>query len=425
MDDRIGDLSSADILIDRGAITAIASGLIGDGATVIDASNMIALPGVIDAHTCIWQTVLRGYIPDLWEDVYFPNFLPLRRKFRPQDNFNAAYIGGFEMLAHGATTVVDYCHNVLGPSYADAALAGLAETGIRRVFTYSFMCAQPDKFDSRDARYADAERIHRSFHDRDSLTTVAFGVDSYGSPDLSRQLEFTRSLGAPSCIHIHAPGAISNMRAQKLIGRDLLAIHGNSIADDELQMMADEGMGLCFTPSADVQGTPADVVRRAINAGVQVVFGCDIPCHVASDPIMQLRIMYNVQGYIDGQLARGAGDGGSRRPKTRPGRALSPRELLKIATIGTAKIFGLEDRIGSLTPGKRADLLLIRRGLFGPSISNDLCAHIMLHTTARDIDTVLVDGAIRMRDGALLDFDAKRAASLMTESRRHLIASAE
>ncbi len=169
-------------------------------------------------------------------------------------------------------------------------------------------------------------------------------------------------------------------------------IHGNLISNDELERMAKTGMPLCFTPTADTQGTPADVVRRAFDRGVDVVFGCDIPCTVASDPLGQLRVMFNVQGFLDGAMERSFSAVLGRRPAVRPGLpSLLPRRLLEIATIGTARVLGMADRIGSLTPGKRADIVLIRKGPFGDSVVDDACAHVLLQTSPREVDTVLVD----------------------------------
>jgi len=139
MDGGLGDLPSADILVEDGAICAIGPSLPADGAERIDAAGMIALPGIIDAHTCLWQTVLRGYVPDLWPGTYYSGLLPLRRHYTPEDNFNAAYVGAFEMLSYGTTTVVDYCHDIAGPAYAPRSIEALKATGIRHLFTYSFM----------------------------------------------------------------------------------------------------------------------------------------------------------------------------------------------------------------------------------------------------------------------------------------------
>jgi 5-methylthioadenosine/S-adenosylhomocysteine deaminase len=422
MDAALGDLPFADILIEDGAIRAVGPSLAAaTDAQQIDGSGMIALPGIIDAHTCLWQTVLRGYVPNLWPGAYYSALLPLRAHYTPEDNFNAAYVGGFEMLSYGTTTVVDYCHNIGSPDYAPRSIEALKATGIRHLFTYSFMTFQPDGFPAA-ARFDDARSVYDKFHDPAGLTTIGIGVDSIGAPALEKQLSFARALRAPSCIHVNETGTIERLHALGLLGPDLLVIHGNLITNGELELMAKARMPICFTPTADTQGTPADVVRRAIDRGVDVVFGCDIPCSIASDTIGQLRVMFNVQGFLDGAMERSFASVVGRRPPVRPGvPLLTPRRLIETATIVAARVLGLDDRIGSLTPGKRADIVLISKGPFGDSIASDPCAHVLLQTSPRDIDTVIVDGKIRMRGGVLADFDPQRAAAMVRESRQRIL----
>ena len=365
---------------------------------------------------------MRGFVPDLWPGAYYSTFLPLRSRYTPQDNFNAAWIGGFEMLSYGTTTVVDYCHDIRSPAFAPASIAALKETGIRHLFTYSFMPVGPDEFTAPEERLADGGRIYDEFHDPKGLTTVGFGVDSIGGAGLEAQLAFARARRAPSCIHVNEAGTIDRLDAMGLLGPDLLVIHGNLISNGELDRMAKAGMPLCFTPTADTQGTPADIVRRALDRGVDVVFGCDVPCTVASDPLGQLRVMFSVQGFLDGAMERSFSSVLGRRPAVRPGLpSLLPRRLLEIATIDTARVLGMADRIGSLTPGKRADIVLIRKGLFGDSVVDDACAHVMLQTSPREIDTVLVDGTVRMKSGTLVGFDPLRVAPMMRESRQRIL----
>ncbi len=426
MDAVLGDFSQADILVEDGKIGAVGPSLPAADAEPIDGAGMIALPGIIDAHTCLWQTVLRGHVPDLWPGAYYSKFLPLRSRFTAEDNFNAAYVGGFEMLSYGTTTVVDYCHNIRGPDYAPASIAGLKEAGIRHLFTYSFMSVEPARFPQPEDRFADARLVYDKFHDPAGLTTIGFGIDSIGAlgleNGLEKQLAFSRALNAPSCIHVNETGTIDRLNASGLLGPDLLVIHGNLITNGELELMAKARTPLCFTPTADTQGTPADVVRRAIDRGVEVVFGCDIPSSIASDPIGQLRVMFNVQGFLDGVMERSFSTVVGRRPPVRPGLPLlTPRKLLEVATIRTARVLGLDDRIGSLTPGKRADIVLIRKGPFGDSVASDPCAHVLLQTSPRDIDTVLVNGEVRMRAGVLLAFDPKRAAAMIRSSRQRIL----
>jgi cytosine/adenosine deaminase-related metal-dependent hydrolase len=422
VDAALGDFSQADILVEDGKIRAVGPSLPAADAEAIDGAGMIALPGIIDAHTCLWQTVLRGYVPDLWPGTYYSKLLPLRSRYTAEDNFNAAYVGGFEMLSYGTTTVVDYCHDIRSPAYAPASIAALKETGIRHLFTYSFMPVLPDEFARPEDRLADGRRVYDKFHDPAGLTTIGFGAESIGAPGLEKQLAFARALKAPSCIHVNETGTIDRLHASGLLGPDLLVIHGNLITNGELELMAKARMPLCFTPTADTQGTPADVVRRAVDRGVEVVFGCDVPCSIASDPIGQLRVMFNVQGFLDGAMERSFSTVIGRRPAVRPGLPLlTPRKLLEIATIGTARVLGLDDRIGSLTPGKRADIVLIRKGPFGASVVEDACAHVLLQTSPRDIDTVLVDGEVRVRAGVLAGFDAERAAAMVRSSRLRIL----
>jgi cytosine/adenosine deaminase-related metal-dependent hydrolase len=421
MDPALGDLSASDILVENGAIAAIGPSLQALDAERIDASGMIALPGIIDAHTCLWQTVLRGYVPDLWTGAYYSKLLPLRARYTPDDNFNAAYVGGYEMLSYGTTTVVDYCHNISTADYAPRSLEALKTTGIRHLFEYSFMTFQPDNFPPA-ARFDDARRVYDRYHDPAGITTIGFGVDSIGAEGLPLQLRFARELEAPSCIHVNEAGTIDKLNAAGLLGPDLLVIHGNLVSNPELEAMARARTPLCFTPTADTQGTPADVVRRAMDRGVDVVFGCDIPCSIASDTLGQLRVMFNVQGYLDGAMERSFSTVLGRRPAVRPGMPLlTPRKLIETATVTAARVLGMDDRIGSLAVGKRADVVLIRKGPFGNSIADDLCAHVLLQTSPRDIDTVMVDGRVRMRGGKLEGFDPERAAAMVRESRRRIL----
>ena len=422
MDATLGDFASADILVKDGVIAAVGPSLASPDAETIDAAGMIALPGIIDAHTCLWQTVLRGSVPDLWAGTYGTKLLPWRRGYSAEDNYNSAYVGAFEALSYGTTTIVDYCHNIHGPGYADASIKALRESGIRHLFEHSFMSPPGDTFKTLDERFAEGRRVYETFHDPDSLTSIGFGVDSIGSPDIARQLAFSRQYKAPSCIHVNETGTVAKLHADVLLGPDFSVIHGNLLSNAELDMMAGAHMPLCFTPTADVNGTPADVVRRARDRGVDVVFGCDIPCSVATDTIGQLRIMFNLQGFLDGAMERSFSTVLGRRPPLRPGMPLlPPRELIRIATIVAARVLGLDDKIGSLTPGKRADIVLVRKGPFGDSIENDACAHVLLQTSPRDIDTVFVDGKIRMRGGVLAGFDPKRAASMVRASRRRIL----
>ena len=218
-------------------------------------AGMIALPGIIDAHTCLWQTVLRGYVPDLWHGTYNTKLLPLRARYTPDDNFNAAYVGGFEMLSYGTTTVVDYCHNIGSPDYAPRSLEALKtdrHPAPVRIFVHDLPAGQLSRWrPGSTTRGASTTAITIPPASRPS----ASASNSIGAPKVSTlQLRFARELEAPSCIHVNEAGTIDKLNAAGLLGPDLPVIHGNLISNPELETMAKARMPLCFTPTADTQG---------------------------------------------------------------------------------------------------------------------------------------------------------------------------
>jgi 5-methylthioadenosine/S-adenosylhomocysteine deaminase len=244
-----------------------------------------------------------------------------------------------------------------------------------------------------------------------------------GADSIPLQLQFARERGVQSCIHINRFNEIAWLGKEGLLGPDLLAVHGNLISDPELDMMANVGMPVCFTIPVDVQGTPADVVGRALARSVPVIFGCDVASHVASDLLHHLRVLFYVQGFLDGARERAFNTVTTRRPAARAGLPLLyPRDLLRIATIESAKVLGLADCIGSLTPGKSADIVLVDRGLFGDSAVDDPCAHILLQTSARDVSDVLVNGEHLVRNGSLVRYDRERVTAMGRGAQRILAA---
>lgn len=424
MDDDVGDHDRADILVVGNEIAQIAPSIEADADETIDAAGKIAIPGLIDSHNHLWETPLRG-LASLWNPSYHAQVLPRRWFYRPEDMYNAGHAAGFEALSYGTTTIVDYCHNIGKPGQAAAAIDGLSSTGIRSAFAFSLRIYPGEDFKSRPEKFAEAEKVHKDYHRPGALTSLMMAVNEpFAAPmdTIAEDVSFTRSLGVPITFHSIFSSHITGLNKAGLLGKDILAVHCNVLTDDELDMMAETGAALCFTPSVDVYGTPADVVGRARKRGVGVTFGCDVPPIVASDLLAQLRLMFQIQGYMDGVVERMEGRAiNGRRPPARRGLpSLSARDTLKIATIETARILGMDEWIGSLTPGKRADIVLIDRGPFGSGLG-DPSAYVLLQTGAREVDMVMVDGRIRKKAGALVDFDAADVAAKLKSTRDHVL----
>ena len=139
MDATLGELPSADILIEDDRILAIGPNLSADGARVVEAKGDIVIPGFIDSHRHTWETSIRTCAPDYALITYFGSILdkfgPL---YRPDDVFAANQWGSLECINAGITTLVDWSHIMNTPAHADEAIRGLQATGIRSVFAYGF-----------------------------------------------------------------------------------------------------------------------------------------------------------------------------------------------------------------------------------------------------------------------------------------------
>ena len=181
MDAALGDFAAADILIEDGNIHAVGPSLTRRMPNAIDGAGMIALPGIIDAHTCLWQTVLRGYVPDLWPGTYYSEAPAAAQPLHGRRQFQCSLCRRLRdaVLRHDDRRRLLPRHS--GPDYAPASIAALKETGIRHLFTYSFMPVLPDEFARPEDRLADGRLVYDKFHDPAGLTTVGFGVDSIGA----------------------------------------------------------------------------------------------------------------------------------------------------------------------------------------------------------------------------------------------------
>ncbi|MFI0483546.1 amidohydrolase family protein [Actinomadura sp. 9N215] len=423
MDESIGDLPSGDLLVEDDVIASVTPQEGRDADDVIDASGMIVLPGLIDTHIHLWQTVLRGMASEMWKGEYFEEVLPYRARFRPEDMYAGGRVGGLELLSNGVTTALDFCHCIVSPKHADSAVAGLAASGLRGMHGYSLRAKPPGHFTTHDQRLADATRLSREIADRGEgrigMMLALSDLETIDIPTSVREVTHARELGLGMTIHSNFPGQVTAMHKAGLLGSDLVLVHCNVVTDDELAMLADAGAAISVTPGVELGlGSPFTVLGRALRRGVRVAWGCDIPSFNNADLIAQMRLVYQLQGFVDGTAERAEGRTGRRRPGIP---TLTPRDVLRHGTIEAARALGLDDRIGSLTPGKQADIVLLRAPRFGASLCEP-AAHLLLQSGVQDIDTVLVAGRTRKRAGRLTDIDTDSLTDLIDRSRAHVLA---
>lgn len=434
VDPQVGDLDGADILVEDGKIAAVRPQLDAADAEVIDATGCIAIPGFVDTHRHLWEGGMRAVTAD-WSILDFSGNIRLfaAKFFRPEDMYATSFQGGLEALNAGVTTVAEYCHNVRTPDHAAENLRGVREAGVRTVWSYGFtgLAKDANGFTALEDRVAHLERFAAAqFASPDSLLTLGVCPEEpflwTADPARARlQFDVARQLGARIFLHTNSrkgyDGAmmreVAKMNAIGVLGADLILVHMYFTEPDEWQMLGDAGGHVSYTPETEYQmglGWPSVMAPR--NAGVNVSVGTDITANNSADMFFQLRILLQVERARE--IAKMDRDFFSRTP-------FDCKEALHWGTMGGAKALGLDHRIGSLSPGKAADIVLLRAddiSMVGWDKRNP-AATVIQQAGVHSVETVLVDGKVVKRAGRLAG-DDRRACALLRQTAEHVHASA-
>jgi 5-methylthioadenosine/S-adenosylhomocysteine deaminase len=203
MDPDIGDLPTGEVLVADGRIVEVGPETSAEGAEVVDATNMIVIPGLVDTHRHTWQSCLRQIGVDWTLREYLEMLRVVRPRFTPDDVYVANLLGSVEALNEGITTLLDWSHIILSPGHADAAVSGLTASGGRAVFAYGL------PYDISAEWYAaDVKRLADAYGPgRDQPVTMALaGTNPEVAPmeRVVQDLQLARDLGLRSTQHVAA-----------------------------------------------------------------------------------------------------------------------------------------------------------------------------------------------------------------------------
>jgi cytosine/adenosine deaminase-related metal-dependent hydrolase len=391
-----------DVLIEDGRIAAVGPGLEVADAEVIDATDRIVLPGFVDTHRHVWQAALRGVAVDTDLRGYLEQVLGgYSPRYRPEDVAAGNLAGALECLDAGITTVQDYSHIQHGREHTDAALDALESSGIRAVFGYGPSPLSGTAVDPAGLRHV----IDRAT----ALITPAVAAigPSFAPIDVVRSdWNLAAELGLPVVVHISSGPAVTHplqlLQDEGLQRSNVLFVHGNTLADSELKLIADSGAAVSITPAVEARlamGEP--MAGRLKSAGITTGLGIDVVTTAPGD-------MFNAMRSV---LALGY-------------QTLTAAEVLRIATLDGAQALGLADQIGSLRPGKQADLILLRASdinLIGGL--HDPIATVVTSAHPGNVDTVLVAGNPVKRDGRLLHPDLQSTLAAVRRTGEHIHAA--
>jgi 5-methylthioadenosine/S-adenosylhomocysteine deaminase len=428
MDRRIGDIYGGDVLIEGDRIAEVAPAVEADDAEVIDATGCIVIPGFIDSHRHTWETVIRGIAPDVSLAGYFDIVLDqLAPAYRPEDVYAGNYLGSLEAIDAGVTTILDWSHISNTPEHADEAIRGLADAKLRAVYCYG----NPNTsladwwYTSTLEAPEDIRRVRDRYFSSDAgLMTLAMATRGPGfcTPEVvEHDWELARDVGAPISVHVGmGPYAgrfsmVKQLDELGLLGDDTTYVHCNYLSDEEFQLIADTGGKVSIAPTVEMimgHGTPP--TAKALRFGLRPSLSIDVVTTVPGDMFTQMRFLFAQDRLLAHEAAFAAGS--EEEPKL-----LSSREVLEFATIEGARVCGIEERTGSLTPGKQADLVVVRGDDTNTYPVIDPVSTVVLQADTRNVDTVVVAGRVLKRGGKLVDADLRGARDRAASSLEYLL----
>jgi cytosine/adenosine deaminase-related metal-dependent hydrolase len=390
VDPEIGDLPRGDVLVRDDRIVAVGPDIPTSGARVVDATGMIVMPGLVDTHRHLWQSATRQIAADWTLSQYAERMLGvIGPRFTAEDVYIADLMGALECLNGGVTTVLDWSHIMNTPEHADAAVRGLADSGMRAVFAYGL-----PKSPAAPWYPADLARVATTyFSSKDQLLTLAvasLGPEFSSVEETVTDVRLARELDVPTSLHVGAGmlgqrRAVTRMARSGLLGPDIVYVHCNTCTDDELRLIAESGGHASISPRVEMQmghGYPA--TGRLMAAGVQPSLSVDVVSGVGGSLFAEMRGTLEAErGWQNHRaLTRGEWPGDL---------ALTTRDVVRMATLEGARTLGMEHRIGSLTPGKQADIVLLKVDTPNLGLVNHVPAAVTL-SDSENVHSVFVAG---------------------------------
>lgn len=415
-------LTDADVLVVGDVIEAVGPDLQAPkDAQIIDAAGGIITPGFVDTHRHMWQTAMRGYGADWTLTQYFVwNYLEHGKKFRPQDIYAGNLLSAIEAIDAGVTTSVDWSHGLSTVEHADAAVDALQEVPGRFVFGYGNIQAGPWEWTaSSEFRDFIERRIPRSGGQLgDDMLGFQLAFDVTGDPEFPERAAFevARDLGVGVTTHAGVWGATNDdgirlMHENGFMNEKNVYVHAATLSADSYQRIAATGGSASVSAESECscgQGYPSSWALR--QHGIPISLSVDTSMWWSGDAFNTMRATLNADRAREHTEHHASGD-------TCTNIGLRTEEVVQWATRGGAVALGMEDKIGSIEVGKKADIVLIKNDA-SPAMFPILNphGHVVLQTQRGDVHTVLVNGRIVKFAHQLVDVDLAKARTVVQET---------
>jgi 5-methylthioadenosine/S-adenosylhomocysteine deaminase len=420
MDTTVGDFARADLLIEGKKVSAISPDLDAvaqsGNAIVVDASDKILIPGMIDCHRYAWEGQIRGIIPNSatigdYMGATHRGFAPY---YRPDDMYVGNLITALGCMDAGITCFIDNSHNSRSPAHSDAAVQALIDSGARAVHA----CGAPTFGDWERQWPQDVGRLQRQFFaSDDQLVTLRLFSRGLVKEDweTARRLGLWLSLdgaGAPNSMQ-----TLEEFRRMRLLDERHTFNHGNGLPDGSWQLIRDAGITVNACPRSDAQWSLGPAImglQEALNHGVRPGLSVDNETAYSTDLFTEMRVGFHLQRWMAHIAAV--------RQEPKPPAPLTARDMLEFATVRGAHNAALQDKIGTLTPGKEADIVIIRAEDINVMPLANAVSTVVSYAHPGNIEAVFIGGAVQKWRGALVGHDLANVRRMVHRSRDYLFA---
>ena len=410
MNDAHDILRDADVLVVGDTIAEVGPSLDApEGALEIDASDGIVMPGMIDTHRHMWQTAMRGYGADWTLAQYFVfYYLEWGKIFRPQDIYAGNLLSAIESLDAGVTTTVDWSHGLQTIDHAEAAVDALQAVPGRFVLAYGNLQQGPWEWStSKDFR----SFVDRRFATRDDMLGFQMAFDVTGDPEFPEKAAFevARELGVQVTTHAGVWGATNDdgirlMHEHGFMEPGHIYVHAATLTEDSYNRIAATGGSVSVSTESEQsagQGYPPTWQLRKHD--IPVSLSMDTSVWWSGDLFCAMRSTLGADRSREHMEAHA-------KQETVTNHHLRAEQVVEWATRGGSRALHMDDRIGSLEPGKKADVVLLKND--DSPVSFPILhpyGHVAFQAQRADVHTVIVNGRVVKHAHKLIGSDLARA----------------
>lgn len=378
----------------------------------INAKNMLVMPGIVNTHTHLAMSIFRGYKTDRKLMDWLENAIyPVEEKLKPEDIYWNSYLSCLEMIKSGTTTCNDMYFGM------NKTVEAIEDTGLRGVVAW---CIKDDSIKDKVEKTREYAKIYNKNEDSKIKIYVSADAPHTCNPDtINLCVNLAKELNTG--IHIHLAENLDeeikiksryNKRSTEYLNDlnvfdvPVVLAHGIYVSDSDIEILKNIKGGIAHNPISNCKLSSGicDVVKLKKN-GICVGIGTD---GIGSTTTMDMFEEMKTAAYLQ-------------KVNTMEPGSITAYDILKMATIDGAKVLGMDDQIGSLEPGKKADMIFIKTDKLHMCPENDICANIVYSANGADVETVIIDGKIIMQNRKMINLDEKQVMKQVKKIAKRLL----